>query len=77
MSIMGKLNYFLKLYIKQSKEGIFVNQTKYTKELLKWFNMENTKPFGTPMSALTKLDLDEGGKKVNVTLYRGTIHSLL
>ena len=34
MSMMGELNFFLGLQIKQSKEGIFINQAKYIKDLL-------------------------------------------
>ena len=43
MSMMGELNFFLELQIKQTKEGIFINQAKYIKEILKKFGMENAK----------------------------------
>jgi hypothetical protein len=33
MSMMGELQFFLGLQIKQIKEGTFVHQAKYTKEL--------------------------------------------
>ena len=46
-------------------------------ELLKRFDVSNSKPFGTPMSPSLKLDSDLNGKKVDVTLYRGMIRSLL
>ena len=77
MSMMGELNYFLGLQIKQCQDGIFVNQVKYTKELLKRFNMESAKSAKTPMSTSTKLDADEGGNKVDITMFRGMIGSLL
>ena len=77
MSMMGELNFFLGLKIKQTREGIFINQTKYTKEILKKFGMEVTKPLGTPMSPTCKLDKDENGKSVDQKLYRGMIGSLL
>jgi len=35
MSMMGTLNYFLGLQIKQRNDVIFINQAKYTKELIK------------------------------------------
>ncbi|GJV36199.1 retrovirus-related pol polyprotein from transposon TNT 1-94 [Tanacetum coccineum] len=35
MSMMGELNFFLGLQIKQFKDGIFFNQSKYVKEMLK------------------------------------------
>ena len=39
ISMMGELNLFLGLQIKQSRGGTFINQVKYTKELLKRFGM--------------------------------------
>jgi hypothetical protein len=33
MSIMGELNFFLELQIKQTKDGTFVHQDKYTKDV--------------------------------------------
>ena len=35
----------------------------YKKKLLKRLDMEKAKGFGTPMSPLVKLDLNEGGRK--------------
>ncbi|KAI5681162.1 hypothetical protein M9H77_02389 [Catharanthus roseus] len=75
--MMGELTYFLGLQIKQTKEGIFINQEKYTKELLKRFGMSNAKGIGTPMSSSLKLDKDEKGKMVDEKTYRGMIDSLL
>ena len=43
MSMMGELNYFLGLQIKQFKHATFLSQAKYCKELLKKFEMENCK----------------------------------
>jgi hypothetical protein len=77
MSMMGELNFFLGLQVKQSKEGIFINQAKYTRDLLKKFGMDSASPMKTPMSPATKLDKDEQGKSVEITLYRGMIGSLL
>ena len=66
MSMMGELIFFLELQIKQTKEGISITQTKYTRELLKKFGMENSKVIGTPMSPSCKLDKDEGGKNIDL-----------
>ncbi|RVX04249.1 hypothetical protein CK203_015539 [Vitis vinifera] len=73
MSMMGELNFFLGLQIKQLKEGTFINQAKYIRDLLKRFNMEKAKTMKTPMSSFIKLDMDEKGKFVNSTMYRGMI----
>jgi hypothetical protein len=35
MSMMGELRFFLRLQIKQSKEGTFVHQAKYTKDIVR------------------------------------------
>ena len=77
MSMMGELNFFLGLQIKQPKEGTFINQAKYIRDLLKKFNLEEVKAKNTPMGSSIKLDIDENGKSVDQTKYRGTIGSLL
>ena len=53
----GKLNYFFGLQIKQRSE-IFINQAKYTKELIKKFGVEGAKTSKTLMATTTKLDKD-------------------
>jgi hypothetical protein len=40
------------------KEGTFVHQAKYTKDILKKFKMDDLKPLSTPMSTTTALDAD-------------------
>jgi hypothetical protein len=70
-SMMGELQFFLGLQIKQSKEGTFVHQAKYTKDIVRKFKME------TPMSTTTPLDADEEGEHVDQKGYRSMIGSLL
>nr|GEX38502.1 hypothetical protein [Tanacetum cinerariifolium] len=65
------------LQIKQLDDGIFFNQSKYFKEILKKFRLEDSKPMKTPMSMETKLTGDEEGESVDNTKYRGMIGSLL
>ncbi|KAH9649211.1 hypothetical protein KPL70_025897 [Citrus sinensis] len=77
MSMMGELKYFLGLQIKQNEEGIFINQVKYVKDLLKRFGYENGTAKSTPMSTTIKLDKDEKGKEVDIKMYRDMIGSLL
>ncbi|GJY56935.1 retrovirus-related pol polyprotein from transposon TNT 1-94 [Tanacetum coccineum] len=77
MSMMGELNFFLGLQIKQMEDGIFFNQSKYIKEMLKKFGLEDSKPMKTPMSSDTKLTKDEECESVDSTKYRGMIGSLL
>ncbi|GJY11705.1 putative ribonuclease H-like domain-containing protein [Tanacetum coccineum] len=73
MSMMGELNFFLGLQIKQMKDGIFFNQSKYIKEMLKKFGLEDSKPMKTPMSSDTKLTKGEECESVDSTKYRGMI----
>jgi len=40
MSMMGELNYFLGLQIKQKGDRIFINQAKYLRELIKKFGLK-------------------------------------
>jgi hypothetical protein len=68
MSMIGELTFFLGFQVKQMKEGIFISQKKYTKDLLKRFKMDDCKPIKTPMPSNGHLDLDEGGKPVDQTL---------
>ncbi|GJY21923.1 retrovirus-related pol polyprotein from transposon TNT 1-94 [Tanacetum coccineum] len=77
MSMMGELNFFLGLQIKQLEDGIFFNQSKYIKEMLKKFRLEDSKPMKTPISTETKLTKDVEGESVDNTKYRGMIGSLL
>lgn len=77
MSLMGALSFFLGLQIKQSENGILINQGTYAKELIKKFGFEKGKAFGTPMSPSTCLDTDLPGKDVDEIFYRGMIGSLL
>ena len=77
MSHMGELQYFLGLQIKQMKDGTFMHQGKYTKDLLKRFGMETASHKSTPMSTSTHLDKDDIGKDIDSRLYRGMIGSLL
>jgi hypothetical protein len=53
MSMMGELTIFLGIQVKQTKQGTFVYQAKYTKDLMKKFNMAELKLVSTPMSNAT------------------------
>ncbi|GJY74899.1 retrovirus-related pol polyprotein from transposon TNT 1-94 [Tanacetum coccineum] len=61
----------LGLQIKQMKDGIFVNQSKYIKEMLKKFRLEDSKPTKTPMSTEIKLTKDDEADSVDSSKYRG------
>jgi hypothetical protein len=77
MSIMGELTFFLGIQVKQTKQGTFMHQAKYTKDLIKKFNMAELKPVSTPMSSTSSLGPDEDGEAVDQREYRSMIGSLL
>jgi hypothetical protein len=54
-----------------------VSQSKYLKDMLKKFGLEDTKPIKTHMATNGHLDLDEGGTIVDQKLFRSIISSLL
>jgi hypothetical protein len=76
MSMMGEITFFLCIQVKQMKEGIFIHQAKYMKDLMK-FNIVELKPVSTPMSTAAVLDPDDNGKAVDQREYRSMISSLL
>jgi hypothetical protein len=77
ISMMGELTFFLGIQVKQTKQGTFVHQAKYTKDLMKKFSMSELKPMSTPMSTTTVLDPDENSEAVDQREYRSMIGSLL
>jgi len=77
MSMMVELSFFLGLQVKQSKDGIFLSQSKYCKEILKKFEMESCKEVSTPMPSSCYMDADVAGKEVDQTKYGELIGSLL
>jgi hypothetical protein len=70
MSMMGELKFFLGIQINQCKDEVYVHQSKYTKELLKKFKLEDCKEMNTPMHPTS-------GAKVDQKLFRSMIGSLL
>jgi hypothetical protein len=77
MSMMGELTFFLGIQVKQMKQSTFVHQEKYTKDLIKKFNMAELKLVSIPMSTATALHSDENGEVVDQRDYRSMIGSLL
>ncbi|GJZ74851.1 hypothetical protein Tco_0639316 [Tanacetum coccineum] len=59
------------------EDGIFLNQSKYIKETLKKFGLEDSKPTKMSMSMEIKLTKDDEADFADSTKYRGMIGSLL
>jgi hypothetical protein len=77
MSLLGELSFFLGLQICQRNQGIFISQTKYIREMLKRFGMEDCKPVNTPMQTSCKLRKDDDSKSTDQRQYRSMIGNLL
>jgi hypothetical protein len=77
MSLLGEVSFFLGLQIRQRNHGIFISQTKYIKEMIKRFGMEDCKPVITPMQTSCKLRKDDDSKSTDQLKYRSMIGSLL
>jgi hypothetical protein len=65
MSMMEELTFFLGIQVNQMKQGTFIHQAKYIKDLIKKFNMAKLKPVSTPMSTATSLGHDEDGEAID------------
>lgn len=77
MSMIGEIKLFLGLQISYIDKGIFLCQSKYLKELLKKFGMENCKPVSTPMTTTDKLSLKDESTLANLIRYKSMIGGLL
>ena len=76
MSMFGEIKFFVGLQIHERKNGIYITQSKYIKEILKKFGMEDSKPIGTPMTTGQKLSKNDDSKEVDQTTYRSMIGKL-
>ena len=76
MSMFSEIEFFVGLQIQQSKNGIYITQSKYIKEILKKFGMEYSKLVGTLMCIGLKLTKDDDSKEVDQALYRSMIGKL-
>nr|GEW00005.1 uncharacterized mitochondrial protein AtMg00810-like [Tanacetum cinerariifolium] len=73
----ARMLFFLGLEIFQSPRGIFLNQSKYSLEIIKKYKMESSDLVDTPMVEKTKLDEDRQGKSVDPICYRRMISSFM
>ena len=76
MSMMGELKFFLGFQIHQQRNGVFISQEKYLKDVLRKFIMQDCKDVKTPMPTNGHLCIDENSKDFDQKVYRSTIGSL-
>ncbi|KAL4014421.1 hypothetical protein IC575_026623 [Cucumis melo] len=77
MTNLGMMHYFLGIEVIQSVAEIFINQKKYALEILDRFQMKNCNSATIPVEPNLKLTKDREGKKINSTLYKQMVGSLM
>ena len=77
MKDLGMMHYFLGLEVWQHSDEIFLNQGKYTVEILKRFGMLDCKAMTIPMTISLKLLNYDTSEAFDATLYRQIIGSLM
>nr|GEW96202.1 RNA-directed DNA polymerase, eukaryota [Tanacetum cinerariifolium] len=65
------------LYVKQKKDGIFINQDKYVAKILRKFALTERKSASTPIDIEKPLLKDPDGENVDVHTYMSMIGSLM
>ncbi|KAK2995750.1 hypothetical protein RJ640_007518 [Escallonia rubra] len=77
MSDMGLLHHFLGMEISQDENCVFISQKKYAENILKKFRMHGCNPNDTPLVVNQKLKKEDGGRKVDASVYRSLVGNLL
>ena len=74
---LGKMKYFLGVEVLQNPEGIYISQRKYAKEVLDRFRMVKSNSVKNLIVPGVKLMKDEERAKVNATMYKQLVGSLI
>ncbi|KAG6419902.1 hypothetical protein SASPL_116414 [Salvia splendens] len=77
MSDMGLLHHFLGMEIYQENDGVFICQRKYVENILKKFGMSDCNPTLIPLVVNEKMKKEDGEKKIDASIYRSMVGSLL
>jgi hypothetical protein len=73
---LGPLHFFLGVEVIPTKEGLFLTQHKYIRDMLSKTSMDGAKDVTTPLSTLVSLKLADGSSSVDSTEYRKVIGAL-
>ena len=76
MSMFGEINMFVGLQAYQMRYGIYITQSKYIKEILKTFGLQDSKIVSTTVVTRHKLSKNDDSTEVNQTLYSFMIGKL-
>jgi uncharacterized membrane protein YgcG len=77
MSDLGELRYFLGLEVKQEKNGIFLSQGKYARDLLTKCDMLNCNTVSTPMNVREVLRKEDGTESADGFKFRSMVGGLM
>eukprot|EP00253_Pinus_taeda_P019413 PITA_19413 len=77
MSMIGELSHFLGLQVSQTRAGLCISQSKFLKDMLKKYGMDDCAPMSTPMTTNCKLSKDDDSPLVDATHYISMIGALL
>ena len=77
MTDLGLLHYCLGIEVWQTDNSIFLSQSKYARNLLDRFRMQDCKPASTPMETGLKLSAQSDSPPVDETLFRQLVGSLI
>ena len=76
MKYLGLLTYFLGLEVHTDSSGIFLNQHKYTQELISLASLKDSSSVDTPMEVNVKYRSEEGDLFSDLTVFRRLVGSL-
>eukprot|EP00253_Pinus_taeda_P026180 PITA_26180 len=77
MTDLGLLHYCLGIEVWQTENNIFLSQSKYAKNLVDRFRMQDCKPPTTPMEPGLKLSAQSSSPPMDETLFRQLVGSLI
>jgi hypothetical protein len=61
----------------QDKEDVFISQRMYVENIMKKFRMIGCNTMATPLDVNEKLKKEDGGKKLDATLYKSLVENML
>nr|GFA13862.1 hypothetical protein [Tanacetum cinerariifolium] len=77
MSSMGPLTFFLGLQVDKRPDGFFIHQEKYVADILKNFDLDNSKLASTPFEPQKIREKNVLNEPISVHLYRSMIGCLM
>lgn len=77
MTDLGESKFFLGIEILQGSDGVFICQRKYASEVLSRFGMAESNAVRNPIVPGQRLHKDVDGEKVDATLYKQRVGSLM